>query len=185
MYIKKKDYIALHGEEAWAEFNKKQNAAHKRYLDSHKEKVAEWRSNYKSRAANNQKEYRERHKDELKDKNKEWCSNYYHTYSGRSRNLIHKYTQSDIEENRGDCTLTPEWVIDNIFTSSCVYCGDSEWEHLGCDRIDNSKPHTPENCICACGICNIDRQLQEMSVEEFKEYRKNNPRKCDIKKEGV
>ena len=67
-------------------------------------------------------------------------------------------------------------MIENIFKSSCVYCGDTNWEHLGCDRINNNLPHTTDNVICACGLCNVERQFNRMSVEEFIEYRKTHPR---------
>ena len=171
MYIRKSDYIARFGEDAWVEKQRKQSEAHRRWCASHPETVKKYIDGYKEKNAENQKKYKAKHTDELKSKNREQCKKYYHTYSGRSRSLVHKYTQSDLEEGRGECTLTPGWIVGHIFTSSCIYCGDSDWEHLGCDRIDDSLPHTPENCVCACGICNVDRMLNEMSVEEFKKYR--------------
>lgn len=70
--------------------------------------------------------------------------------------------------------VSGDWIMENIFASSCVYCGDSDWEHLGCDRIDNTKPHTPDNCICACRMCNVARK-DNYTVAEFKEYRKLRP----------
>ena len=211
--LNKAQFIEKYGNDAWQEESKKRNAWYKKYYDRHIEEKREKHRQYywdnrdqllqkgkEKRATNKkqprsleekrianleaQKRYRAAHKVELQKKNKENCRKYYNTFSGRSRNLVHKYTQSDIEENRGDCTLTPVWIVENIFTSSCVYCGDSDWKHLGCDRIDNTLPHTPENCVCSCGICNIDRQLTGLSVEDFKQYRKINPRKCDIKKAG-
>lgn len=53
--------------------------------------------------------------------------------------------------------VTPEWIVENIFTKQCVYCGCDNWRKLGCDRIDNSKGHTMENCVPACRECNMDR----------------------------
>ena len=64
------------------------------------------------------------------------------------------------------------WIAEHIFTSKCIYCGDGRWEHLGCDRIDNNLPHTADNVVCSCGICNCEREGKKMSVEEFVEYRK-------------
>lgn len=109
------------------------------------------------------------------EKRKEYSKNYKSTKNGKANALVNSYIRKDIEHNRGECTLTKQWIIDNIFNSSCIYCGDSDWTHLGADRIDNSKPHTPENCVCACTICNLDRQ-DRYTVEEFKEYRKTHPR---------
>ena len=190
------------------EYNKKWRAAHPEYF---KKKSKEWKERNPDKVKSYNDAYHDEHREQQKeyDLNRYWSNpeyhkqrrrdyyksntnktlvinqEYAHSKKGRATKLCLNYVRNDNNASRGPCTLTREWIMDKIFTSSCVYCGDSDWRHLGCDRIDNSLPHTPENCICACGICNIDRQLQEMSVEEFKEYRKNNPRKCDIKKEGV
>src|SRR5690606_33775894 len=104
---------------------------------------------------------------------KEWEER--HPQKVRACRLVYNYNFAD--QRSGYDTkdnVTYIWIMENIFTSSCVYCGDSDWEHLGCDRIDNSKPHTPENCVCACGICNIERS-DRCTVEEFKQYRETHP----------
>lgn len=79
------------------------------------------------------------------------------TKNGRALSLLHGYKKSDKEHNRGECTLTKEWIIENIFTSKCKYCGETDWLKLGCDRIDNEKPHTPENVVPCCSECNTKR----------------------------
>lgn len=66
---------------------------------------------------------------------------------GRAVNLLSGYRQSDKKHNRGECTLTPQWIVDNIFNKPCHYCGESDWHKIGCDRIDNSKPHTEDNVV--------------------------------------
>ena len=73
--------------------------------------------------------------------------------------------REDKKRNRGKCTLTAQWIMDYIFTKKCVYCGESDWKKLGCDRIDNSKPHTEDNVVCCCGECNTKRGTKEF--EEF------------------
>lgn len=190
--MKKKEFIEKYGEDAWRkkiESTKKWRDANKHHLIVY---YKEYRDEHRDNRMEYNKQYRAEHKEEIKvyrkdniDKQREHNRKYFKSQIGRATRLVKNYKRNDSNAGRKACTLTREWVVDHIFSSSCVYCGDSDWRHLGCDRIDNSLPHTPENCICACGICNIDRQLQEMSVEEFKKYRKNNPRKCDIKKEGV
>lgn len=75
----------------------------------------------------------------------------------RANQLINSYKRSDYEYSRGECTLTPEWIVENIFTSKCVYCECDDWTKLGCDRIDNFKPHTPDNVVCSCWACNTKR----------------------------
>ena len=105
------------------------------------------------------------------------------TMEGRASKLFNSYRDSDSKRHRYDVSgnVTPEWIMEHIFTGSCVYCGDSDWRHLGADRIDNSKPHTPDNVVCSCGICNIEREHRKLTVEEFREYRKTHPRKLNRK----
>jgi len=38
----------------------------------------------------------------------------------------------------------------------------------GLDRLDNSKPHSKENCVACCKYCNYAKR--ERSIEEFKEW---------------
>lgn len=126
--------------------------------------------------------YLKGHYDKYKTVNKNKNKELYLTKNGRSNSLYRKYKSSDKRKNLDTSNnVASEWIIENIFTSKCIYCGDSDWQHLGCDRIDNDKPHTPDNVVCACGICNCER-ADRFSVEEFIEYRKLHPRACDIQK---
>jgi len=131
--LKKAEYITLYGEKAWREEVKKRSDANKR-----------WRV-----------------------KNENWCDKekksayqavYRQTQSGRAGRLVQHYRNKDKKYNRGECTITRNWIVDKVFTSSCVYCGETDWTKLGCDRIDNNLPHTPENCVCSCYKCNIERK---------------------------
>ena len=128
-----------------------------------------------------QKRYYQKHKEILKQKAKEkaperreyqkkYQKEYRKTPSGRAQQLLNSYKEKDTKNNRGECTITKLWILENIFTSSCTYCGESDWKKLGCDRIDNTLPHTPENCVCSCWNCNNERK-NKYSVEEFKEYK--------------
>lgn len=88
--------------------------------------------------------------------------------SERAHNLARNYKKDDEKDGRGESTLTTGWIKKNIFSGQkCVYCGEEDWHKLGCDRIDNTKPHTPDNVVCSCSKCNIERG--SMSYEEFKE----------------
>ena len=78
---------------------------------------------------------------------------------GRATNLLNQYKLSDERHNRGDCTLTANWIVENIFSKPCHYCGETDWNSIGCDRINNSKPHTPDNVVPCCTECNRKRNI--------------------------
>lgn len=175
--------------------------AAKRYYannaEHYREKSNNWRKNNPEKTRESRKKSYTKNADKRRKESKEWRTNHPEEYKLRKRNyektqkgkagkLVMKYNRDD-KVKRGLNTsnnINSKFILENIFTSSCIYCGDNDWTHLGCDRIDNTKPHTPENCVPCCFICNVDRG-DRYTVEEFKEYRKLNPRVCDIPKTPV
>ena len=123
-----------------------------------------------SKAANLEraKTYYQTHREEVKKINKEYQKRKIKGYYGRAYLLSKNYEQMDKNTNRGECTITPDWIIGNIFTSKCYWCGETDWRQLGCDRIDNNKPHTPDNVLCSCSRCNVERNRH--SMDYFKKY---------------
>ncbi len=123
------------------------------YYQANKEKIteykAEWYQNNKEHIA----EYRQSNKEHIAEKNTE----YYSTPFGRATNLAGSYNASDKLYNRGECTLTADWIVENIFSQPCHYCGETDWHELGCDRIDNNLPHTPDNVVPCCYHCNCKK----------------------------
>lgn len=176
----------------WREENKEyMRQYNKEYRETNKDKLKEQKKVYyeenkehlslksKERYENNKevvkervKTYAENHTEEVR----EYKRKYSKTPKGRSKKLSSSYKRIDIDKGfEGEFTISGEWIEKNIFTTSCIYCGDHNWRHLGCDRIDNTKGHIEGNIVCACGICNVERQHRNLTVEEFKVYRKNNP----------
>ena len=47
-----------------------------------------------------------------------------------------------------------KWIVDNIYKQPCKHCGETDWHKLGCNRIDNTKPHTKDNVESCCFHCN-------------------------------
>lgn len=145
----------------------KQKEYNKQYRDSHKEELKAYRDSHKENA----KAYRDSHKEKLKlykknNNSKYIKENYYTIPRLRANALLCAYRQMDKEANMGESTLTIDWIVENIFSGqSCIYCGESDWTKLGCDRVDNNLPHTPENCVCACSNCN--RTRKDKPFEEF------------------
>lgn len=84
----------------------------------------------------------------------------------RSKMLIASYRYRDKKRFNKEIDLDVDWFIDNIFNSKCIYCGESNWRELGCDRIDNNKPHTKDNVVCCCSTCNRMRG-DDFTIDEF------------------
>ena len=164
--IKRREYMKRYNAA-----NKEEKAAYKKAYDAaHKEEKAAYNKKYRAahreEKAKYDKEYRTVHRDKIR----EYFKKLYSTQSRRATNLVKNYKQLDKRYNRGDCTITADWIVNNIFNSKCVYCGEEDWKKLGCDRIDNSKPHTPLNVVCCCGKCNREKGLK--SIELFKQIKK-------------
>lgn len=130
-----------------------------------------WRAKNPDKVKKSQELFDKNHPGEKKEYLQNYMLDYRKTQKGRAQQLSDSYKWKDRITNRGECTITKQWILDNIFTSTCTYCGESDWRKLGCDRIDNTLPHTPENCICSCKLCNSERQYKRMSLEEFREYK--------------
>lgn len=157
--------------------SEKGTATRKKYAQSEKSK--NYRHRYyienKNAKINKVQEWLENHREERREYQKNYMRDRRQTKKGRAASLLSTYNSRDKEKNLpADQNIDAKWIIENIFTSKCIYCGDDDWKHLGADRIDNSKPHTPDNVVCACGICNIERS-DKYTVEEFKEYRQTHP----------
>lgn len=86
----------------------------------------------------------------------------------KAQKLLARYNSLDKEKFEVVNDLTTEWLMENIIKSECIYCGEKNWNRLGCDRIDNTKPHNKDNIVCSCGRCNVMRG-DRFSVEDMKE----------------
>lgn len=103
-----------------------------------------------ARRESNRRSY-QKHKEKRTEYSKQYMGQ---TPMGRAHNLLTSYKQSDKKHNRGECTLTAKWIVDNIFTKKCAHCEKTGWDKMGCNRIDNSLPHTPDNVEPCCEECN-------------------------------
>lgn len=79
----------------------------------------------------------------------------------RAKSLLCKYNIRDRNNGLGKGDLTPEWIVENIFTKPCAHCGKKGWDVIGCNRLDNTKPHTMDNVEPCCGECNVKLALKE------------------------
>ena len=153
-----------------------------KYRENHKEELKEqtklYRELHKEKKKEYDKKYYELHLEELKEKQKRYNKQWYEVNSEKlkqerntkfGRAVVLKRCYINFDKGKGfsiDQIIDENWIIDNIFNASCVYCGDTDWMKLGADRIDNSKGHTPDNCVCACNLCNKARG-NRYSIQEF------------------
>lgn len=74
---------------------------------------------------------------------------------GKASKMLSSYRHIDIVNNTEQCDMSIDWLIDNILTQACHYCGDTR--RIGCDRIDNDRGHTKDNVVPCCIECNTAR----------------------------
>lgn len=95
----------------------------------------------------------------------------------KASKMISSYKHKDKINGTSICDVDIDWMIKNIMTKPCYYCGDTH--RVGCDRIDNSKGHTKDNIIPCCYDCNCARNnnftVEEMKIigEAIREVKKN------------
>ena len=137
----------------------------KKWYQANKEKIAGQKAEYKRKyyQANKEKiaEYNAEYYQANKERIAEDKAEYDATPIGRAAYLLRGYRLKDKKYNRGECTLTAQWIVEHIFSQPCHYCGESDWKVIGCDRIDNSKPHTENNVIPCFTECNAKRGTKE------------------------
>lgn len=121
-------------------------------------KIYQTEEELKAAKKENRKRFNERHPNYNKIKHTE----YYLTPKGRAKTLLAGYKKADEKANRGECTLTVDWIIKHIFSGQiCPHCGESDWRKLGCNRLDNSLSHTPDNVEPCCYKCNVNLSALE------------------------
>jgi len=156
--------------------------------DRYRENSKKYREENKELIKSRKKEYREKNKDAITEKNRQWYNDnkdrilasrkdYYkanketiavkkkESRKQRASCLLSAYKYDDIKHGREGFNLTQQFILEHIFNHSCIYCGETDWHKLGCDRIDNTKGHTTDNVVCSCWDCNNKRRT--IPFQEF------------------
>lgn len=94
---------------------------------------------------------------------------YNSTPFGRAVNLLSTYNKSDRDNGRGEGDLSAQWIVENIFTKPCAHCGKTGWDVIGCNRLDDSKPHTMDNVEPCCGHCNkiLENNKRKIKIYQY------------------
>jgi len=128
----------------------------KLYYQKNKEKHTEY-----------MKQYRQENTDKIREQKKQYNKEYLKTPMARAQRLVQTYKREDKKHNRGECTLTAKWVVENIFTQKCAHCDKEGWQIIGCNRLDNSRPHTEDNVEPCCKECNDELHSVECSKKVY------------------
>ena len=113
---------------------------------------------YKDKAK--QSEYNKRYYQAHRESEIKRCAAYQKEYSktqmGRAQRQFQQYKRMDIRNGFGDDKIDfdAKWIVENIYTKPCPHCGETDWHKLGCNRLDNSLPHTIDNVEPCCYHCN-------------------------------
>lgn len=99
--------------------------------------------------------------DERKGRNSR-AREYYYRPDKKAKSRLNSYKGHDKKKGL-ECTMTEEFLFD-LLQKPCTYCG---FPCSGADRLDNSLPHTNENCVPCCFECNMARS-DKFTVEEMK-----------------
>lgn len=108
----------------------------------------------------NKEEFIERYGEEKYRKCLERVKKYFFiSKESRAKMLLKGYKREDRMRRNAETTITAEQIAE-MFDNGCYWCGEKDWTKLGIDRLDNSKPHTLENCVCSCYKCNNKRSIE-------------------------
>lgn len=166
---------------------KKKYFTEKELLQAHREADKRWRENnlesYKeSYTKRNEKRksynktWYENNKNEILKKQKERSN----TFEGHCAKILSNCICADrrkgrIEKELPTDYITLEQTMELIGKSKCAHydtCGCDNWRELGLNRLDNSKPHTYDNCEPCCFKCNCKLNDKERMKIVY-QYNKN------------
>lgn len=140
----------------YANKNKEKRSEYlKNYRQEHKEELKQYRDDRKKETSDYNREYYLKHKEKLLAKKTEYQKGYVKTKMGRAQKQFQQYKFMDKRNGFEDVIdFDARWIVDNIYTKPCAHCGETDWTKLGCNRMDNSKPHTIDNVESCCFHCN-------------------------------
>ena len=148
----RKEYYEEHKEE----IREKHRQYYLKNKDAFIARAKKWKENNPEKYKTSHRKYDEQNKEKKLEYQREWRK----TPIGRATMLLSAYNTADRKMCRDKGDLTSDWIVENIFSKPCVHCGESDWHKIGCNRLDNSKPHTKDNVEPCCSICNLLLQKQ-------------------------
>ena len=157
-----KKYYETHKEEILKkckEYNEKNKEKikeiQKEYRLNNAEKLKEYKDSRKEETKEYNRQYYLKHKNEIIERQKEYQKEYVKSKMGRAQKQYQQYKFMDKRNGFDELIdFDAKWIVDNIYNEPCAHCGETDWHKLGCNRIDNTKPHTKDNVESCCFHCN-------------------------------
>ena len=79
---------------------------------------------------------------------------------GWAKMMVNGYRKQDRDNGFGDKdTISVDYFIQHIAYNPCAHCGKVGYGLIGCNRLDNSKPHTIDNLEPCCPSCNFSQNI--------------------------
>ena len=159
-----------------AEWRAKNPTYDAEYYQANKEKIAAYNAEYyqanKEKKAAYNAEYYQSNKEkkaEYYQANKDKIAEYYASYYNPQKNpmnwakrMVADYRQMDRQHGFGDKdTISVDYFIQHIANQPCAHCGKQGIGLIGCNRLDNTKPHTIDNVEPCCQSCNFSQNIRD------------------------
>lgn len=133
------------------------------------EDIKEYKRQWRLKHLDKEKEYNLKNKDKKSEYMRRWAKTQY----GRAHMLVNNYKLMDKRKGfEPSVDFDAQWIVDNIFSKSCVHCGETDWHLLGCNRLDDDKPHTKDNVEPCCKECNVKLGMSKLDRDYHGRFKK-------------
>ena len=144
-----------------AEWRAKNPTYDAEYYQANKEKKAAYNAEYYQSNKEKKAEYYQANKDKIA----EYYASYYNPQKNPmnwAKRMVADYRQMDRQHGFGDKdTISVDYFIQHIANQPCAHCGKQGIGLIGCNRLDNTKPHTIDNVEPCCQSCNFSQNIRD------------------------
>ena len=135
----------------------------KAYRQKNKEKIREYQKAWRLANPEKWQSYQDKWKEQNREQYLEMVgkavNKWHQKDTGRASNLLASYVQFDRRYGYDPTDLTRDDILRLCYSneSKCVYCGCTDHEQLGLERISNKVGHHVWNVVTSCRDCNVKR----------------------------
>ena len=127
--------------------------------DCQKALKKEWYQTHRDAILKKQAAYNQANKCKIAEYNAAYIDPQTHPMNW-ARKMVASYMQTDREKGFNDKeTISVDYFINHIANEECKYCHKRGYGLIGCNRIDNTKPHTIDNVEPCCFKCNAKENI--------------------------